>query len=476
QWIVPDVPPNQSGARLVALPPGTKTQALWINDSRWHGRSAIGGLRLFARRLHNITPLALANAESEYTAYSSLSPPHTYAASHITRGAGRWVNTGKDNLGRVLRPPTSDINPSWFVLSWWEEREISGMWLANDFVACDYYQFVGPPNVNPTVGTDREWKKLSRFARAVEPGRPMVQWVAFKEPVKTRGIKLLILKTAEPQVSTIDGFHVFTELGDAPVPKFRRPEATRAPFRIPYKLDADGKFTMVVNSPDATRVRNVMALEEREKGENAEYWDLKKEDGSFVEPGTYKWMGITHQPLELRYEMTPYPNVIDNAPENSPWLNGHNGPGGWMADHSPPDACCTAGDRVWFGSPCAESGVSTIECDLDGVKLWGHHSFAAWTGPQQMATDGKTVFVASSAWGTASSWNIDPTSELFWGIDVETHAIADVARLQPTNTRKRGMKGIAAKDGHVYVSIDADANWLGNAAMSADVDIAGFRM
>ncbi|HUW30484.1 MAG TPA: hypothetical protein VM223_02615, partial [Planctomycetota bacterium] len=474
-WIKPEVIPNQSGVRLVTLPGSTKTKALLISETRRWGRSRLDVLRIFSRRLHNVVPWALANAESEYTRYSSLSPPHTFAAADIVKGRGSWINTGKDKEGRILRPPTSDVYPSWFVLSWRDEKQITGMWSNDDFLACDYFYFIGPPNMNPTVGSDKDWKKLrvhgDRSGRTQSRGNRIQHWIEFDKPITTRGIKMLIMKTTEPQVSVIDGCHVLSDLGDAPVPKFQPPVADLAPFRVPYQVPFDGKVTMVVNKPDGTRAQNLVTLLERTKGESAEYWDLKDESGKFVEPGTYKWLAIEHRPLELRYEMTPYPNVADNSPENSAWLNGHSGPGGWMADHTPPDACCTAGDRVWLGSPCAESGVSTIECDLTGKKLWGHHSFAAWTGPQHMATDGKTVFVASSAWGTASDWNIDPTTELFWGIDIETHEITDVARLQPTNERKRGMKGLAARDGKLYAAIDADANYLGNAAMSGDVDI-----
>ncbi|HUU69615.1 MAG TPA: hypothetical protein VM186_08825, partial [Planctomycetota bacterium] len=404
-WIKPEVIPNQSGVRLVTLPGSTKTKALLISETRRWGRSRLDVLRIFSRRLHNVVPWALANAESEYTRYSSLSPPHTFAAGDIVKGRGSWINTGKDKEGRILRPPTSDVYPSWFVLSWRDEKQIAGMWSNDDFLACDYFYFIGPPNMNPTVGSDKDWKKL-RFAQKQSRGNRIQHWIEFDKPITTRGIKMLILKTTEPQVSVIDGCHVLSDLGDAPVPKFQPPVADLAPFRVPYQVPFDGKVTMVVNKPDGTRARNLVTLLERTKGESAEYWDLKDESGKFVEPGTYKWLAIEHPPLELRYEMTPYPNVVDNSPENSAWLNGHNGPGGWMADHTPPDACCTAGDRVWLGSPCAESGVSTIECDLTGKKLWGHHSFAAWTGPQHMATDGKTVFVASSAWGTASDWNI----------------------------------------------------------------------
>ena len=462
-WRTVDFQPGQSGMRLAALPPGFSTRAVLVTDVLSRGRSTLGFLRLFAARLHNLTPEAQANAEAEYTVWPEMAPPHTYAAADVVRGTGQWRNAGTDKQGRNLRPPISDINPSFYVLSWRQKQEIAGLWLDDDFAQFDVYSFIGQDGVNPAIGTDREWKKVADLACTGGPGH----WVTFK-PLSTRGIKLLIRKTTEPQVARISAIHTIRDLGDAPVPEARREVADQAPFRIPYTLPADGKLTLAIDGPGGTRVRNILGLEERSKGENAEHWDLKDEDGQFVAPGTYAWKAITHPPLGLRYEMTAYPNV---HPDNSPWLNGHSGPGGWMADHTPPMAVCTAGDRVWLGSPVAESGVSLIECDLEGKKLWGHHSFAAFTGVWFLATDAKSLFVAAQSTNAAGAWGIDPSSECIWAFDIASKELRDVARLMPTNVRKRGMQGMAAKDGKLYLSINADPSWLTNAARAADVDI-----
>ncbi|HUU96975.1 MAG TPA: hypothetical protein VM487_14645, partial [Phycisphaerae bacterium] len=467
QWVKPDVPPNQSGARLVPLPPGgdrggrMKTRALLITDVRRHGRSQLDFVRIFSPRLHNITPAALANADAEYTVYPSMAPPHTYAAADVIRGSGRWMNAGKDDRGRNLRPPTSDVHPAWFVLSWKTRQTITGLWLLDDFASVRFYQFVGPDSVNPAIGTEQEWKKLD-VAQSIRGGR----WVSFG-PVSTRGIKMLILKTSDPQVSWIDGLHVFTDLGEAPAP-VTKPAVVRdlEPYRIPYTLPDDGLFTMVVDSSEGIRLRNIVARVERSKAENADFWDLKDENNQFVEPGTCTWKGIWHKPLKLRYEMTPYPNIIDNTPENSPWLTGHNGAGGWMADHTPPRAVCTAGDRVYFGAPCAESGVSFIECDLTGKKLWGYHSFAAWTGPQYLASDGTNIYVG------AGGGEVDR----LWAVNIETKQVSSIGDFPATTMRTRGLRGIAATGavaahGKLFVAVDGGESYLTGAASAADVDI-----
>ena len=459
QWTKPPVPPNQSGACLVPLPPRTKIRSLLITDVRNNGRSQVSFLRLFPERLHNITPLALPNAESEYTLYPSMGPPHTYAAADVIRGSGSWVNCGKNKLGQNLRPPVSDIHPSWFVLSWKVRQQVVGLWLSDSFQVVQFYQFVGPDSVNPAVGTEQEWKKIE--AKQESAGG---RWVRFA-PIATRGVKLLILKTTDPQVAVIHGMHVFTDLGDGPVPPTRPAVATEVePYRIPYSLPDDGVFTMAVDSPDGRRMRNIVARAERSKGDNAEYWDLKTEDDEFVQPGTYTWKAIVNKPLQLRYEMTAYPNIETNTSENSPWLNGASGPGGWMADHTPPRAVCTFGDRVYFGATCAESGVSFIECDLTGKKLWGYHSFAAWTGPQYLTTDGRNVYVAAGGGDTDN----------LWAVDIESKKVSNVASYRATSLRQRGVRGIAAtpaSPGKLYVSVDGGSAWLANAAGGADVDI-----
>jgi len=466
-WTEPEVMPNQSGARLITLEEPIKTRALLITDVRRSGWSTLTLLRLFCARLYNITPNALANAEAEYTVHPFAGPPHTYAAADIVKGAGRWVNSGADQQGRNLRPPVSDIDPSWFVLSWKEENTISGLWMIDNFSRIELYRFIGPETLNPAVGTDREWKKISEWEQRTGAGR----WISFS-PVKTRGLKIMILKTSnrDPQVASISGLHVFTDLGDAPVPAFRPQAPDQPPYRIPYTLPFDGKLTMVIDTLDGRRLRNLVGLVSRTAGNNAEYWDLKDEEGRFVAPGKYRWKAIVHPPLQLKYEMTPYPNVMMHAPENTPWLNGHAGPGGWMADHTPPKTVAVSGNRVFFGAPTAESGVSTIECDLEGRKLWGHHSYAAWTGPEQMAADNENFYIASNARGIMAYETIDPSTEIIWQVNIATKEVSELIRLQPTSKRKRGLQSLAAGGGKVYLSINADARWLVNAARTGDVD------
>ena len=490
QWVKAPAYPNQGRPRLVTLPAGVKTRAVLCTDKRSWRRSQLRLWRFSAARLHNVVPDAAAQAESEYTRYSQLGPPHTFAASRITTGTGSWQNTGQNQQERIPRPPVSDIDPSWFILSWDEPQTLVGLYLRDNLLLARIETFKGPATLSPVAAVEREWKLLEKCTDGDNGGR----WLAF-EPVKTTGLRLRILKTQQPQIAQIDAMHAYTDLGDAPVPEFRPLGGSPPPFKVAYSLPDDLKLTLAIDDAKGRRVRNLAARADRTKGENAESWDLKDDKGNLVAPGAYRWKALAWPPLQLRYEMTAYPNVEANAPENSPWLNGASGPGGWMADHTPPICVATAGDRVFFGAPCAESGVSFIACDLDGKKLWGIHSFAAWSGPRRMAADGflpevtsgaqsspqpggrtrgagptsgrGTVFVENQGWSASGEEGMDRV----WGVDVATQKVRDVLMASQTERRHRGIQGMAAGGGKLYLAIDAGSGWLTNAVGIGDVDI-----
>lgn len=461
QWVTLSSLPRQSGGKLITLPVEFETQALLLREVRQEGWSQVHALRLFKDRLHNVTPAGFAYASAEYTPPMS---PNTYAAADVASGSGVWINAGKDNRGRIPSGAINDINPAWFMMAWPTEQKLQGLWINDNFRKIELEYFAGPANVNPHVGLAGEWKVLKKFTQAeFAHGR----WVEFA-PLTTRGVRIRILKTdeREPQVATITGLHVFTDRGtdDAPLAGSLLAGGAPPPTQIALDLPQAGNLTLVVDGPDGRRVRNIVARAATAAGQHREGWDLKDEAGNYVAPGSYRWKAISYPPFDLKYEMTVYPNVSRHAPSNSPWLNGQHGSGGWLADHTPPVGVCTAGDRVYLSAYVAESGVSFIECDLAGRKLWGHHSFAAWTGPRFLASDGKTVFVGSNVLNT--------TTDGIWGVDIKTKQVRSVLQLTPTATRKRGLKGIASRDNQVALSIRAQDDWLANAAGSDDVDFA----
>ena len=454
-WVAPPVYPRQTYPRAATLPPGTRVRSLLVTERRGRGVSSLRLLRVSAGRYHNLTPVAVANGEAEYTRTSQFSPPYTYAAASITGGWGAWQSHGPEgDTRRVARAPLTDVTPSWFVLSWDEPVRICGIVSRDNFTKLQLYTFVGPSGVNPATAMDHEWERLraAGSSRASDGSR----WFAFA-PVETRGVKLLISGSQDERFARIDGLAVVTDLGRAAVPA---PPSTRdePPFEIAYRVERPGRFSMVVDDHAGRRVRNLVGREKRDAGAHAEHWDLKDEGGAYVAPGTYRWKGVYQPATKLVYQMTPYPNITTNAPGNSPWLNGHSGPGGWLADHSNPGCVVAAGERVYFGAGCAESGVAFIECDLSGRKLWGHHNFAAWTGPQYLAADDRSVYLAAPR-------------DRVWAVDRSSHETRTVFEKASTTTRRRGVRGLACRDGELYVSVRADASWLTSAASGDDVDI-----
>ena len=474
QWTKLEALPRQSAGVLFTLPVKTETRAILLREKREFGCSVVHTLRLFKERLHNIVPSGFAYADREYT------PPNTkntYAASRLITGIGEWRNAGKNNNGFVASPPITDINPAWFVLSWEQPQTLNGIWLRDNFAAYELQTFVGDDSVNPRAGTAKEWKKVADLSELRSGGR----WIQFTKPLTTRGLRWLVTKTERPtnipygsdggpQVAEIAGLQVFTNLGDADVPvPAHSGDTTKAPKQITFDVpksesDKDRLVTMVIDGPDGRRVKNVIAREAFAAGEHSAGWNLKDESGALVSPGKYAWKAISHEPLRLKYETTVYPNTLMHAPENSPWLNGHHDSGGWLADHTPPVGCCTVGNRVFLSAYVAESGVSLIECDLQGHKKWGHHSFAAWTGPRYLASDNKSVFVGAQILNT--------TTDAIWTVDIDSKEVKPFLSLTPTATRKRGLEGIAAKPSELALSIQAKENWLANAAAAEDADPA----
>ena len=456
-WTACAAPPRQASPAVIPLPPGTAVRAVRV-QGRWRGGRRSTGVpvvRLWAARLYNATPFATANAESEYTMYPEMGPPQTFPVSALTRGNGHWQNTGNNRDKVIPRAPISDVSPSWIVLSWPAPVTVSGLALRGNLKESKLYAYRGAPGLNPTLASEKDWRLVP--TQPARGGDGLLRC----EAQTTTGLKLVISETEDGPIAKVEGMHVLAALGAAPLPELPDPKATLPKYTVAYTLPAPGIATVVVNGPDGARVRNLIARQDRPAGESRETWDLKDENGRVVPPGNYRYVALYHPPLELRYEMTPYPNISNFAPANSPWLTGHSGSGEWLADHSAPNAVCPVGDRVFIGSPCAEGGVALLEADLDGRKLWGHHNFMAWTGPQRLASDGQSVYIHAWTGGV----------DHLWAVDLKTKQTRTVWEPAPDARRQRNVRGLAAADGKLYLAIRGSVNWLNNAVDPADVDI-----
>lgn len=448
--------------------PGTQVQALrFTQPQRRYGSDSLGYIRLTRERLYSITPIATANAASHYTAYYMFSPPQVFSPTRITQGSGSWQNNG---VGRgedyVHGPPVTELNPTWFVLSWDSPRTLQSLVLQGNVTKFELYEWIGPVGINPSTGTQEEWRKIRGWNRTAINGDENGGFhaVHFEEPVKTYGLKLLITgvsannREGTDQVATLEAVNVYENIGDAP-PPVPASDLQPSPFTFPFTLPAAGSVSLVINRADGTRVKNLFARHTFAAGDQTADWNLSTENGGLVQPGTYHWEIVTGPEIVPVYEMTPYPNVSNFHPENSPWRNGHSGRGGWLADHGVPSSVTTSGDRVYIGSPVCESGESLLEADLDGKRLWGHGNFDAWIGPKYLASNADTVFVGAK-------------DDVVYTVQRATKRVGTALAPEATYNRLRGMRGIAVDAEHLYMSINASGNWLTNAASANDVDLA----
>ena len=467
-WSEVTFPPNQSGWRLATAAGESQAFLCTVKNDRY-GWDPFTFLRLMKPRLYNIVPDGIANGEAEYVAYAQFIPPTYYKAANIDAGKGSWQSHGPDDTGRVPRPPVTDIDPTWFVVSWNEPREISGILLNSNFVNFKMYSYKGPPGINPAVAGPQDWARIKQEPRS-DGGAALITF----PPITTRGLRFVVEATRSTggpsgtdRCGAISGLQVFADLKDAAVPKLES-AGQAPPLAIKFALPEKAIVSMAVDGSDGRRARNFPARLEMDAGEQTVGWDLKDETGSFVAPGSYTWKAITHPGLQLKYEMTPYPNVEMLTKDNSPWPNGDSGPGGWMANHTPPRAVCAAGaDRVFLGAQMCEGGSALIECDLEGRKAWGHSNMIPWTGPAFLASDGKDVYAMPTV---AGGFAFKGLVDYVWRFTLPEKKLDTPFKLEASATRQRGATGLAVRDGRLYVAVNAGTDWLENAFDPGIVD------
>jgi hypothetical protein len=177
-----------------------------------------------------------------------------------------------------------------------------------------------------------------------------------------------------------------------------------------YQVPASCHVTLVIDSADGRRVRNLMADTPVTAGSHTAVWDGLDDVGKIVAPGTYTWKGLTRGDLHLTYKGAFMPG-------DPPWMYGKTG--GWLADHYAPCAVLAYKNTMLIGSGVAENGHGLVATDLDGRKQWGITwlSQAAWQGVASEATDGERVFATGfSGWGDNWVWEVNPETGDSWPI------------------------------------------------------------
>jgi len=173
---------------------------------------------------------------------------------------------------------------------------------------------------------------------------------------------------------------------------------------IPFSLNEGGYVTLVIENKEGLRVRNLVSEAWFNSGKNVVYWDglddlgrdadaamhgVYSVPGKFVESGEYSVHGIVHSKIIPTYEFSIY------NPGTPAWRN-HSGTGGWLANHTPPQAALfmpanrspTGEPAIYLGSYVTEGPDALIWTDLNGKKIGGKKWLGGvWTGAPYLARD-----------------------------------------------------------------------------------------
>jgi hypothetical protein len=176
-------------------------------------------------------------------------------------------------------------------------------------------------------------------------------------------------------------------------------QKTVGPVALRYRMPFDGFATIVIEDAQGRRVKNLIGMAPRSKGDQVDYWDGTDEEGKLAPAGKYRWRGLIHQGIDPTYEATY------GTPGHPPWDNA-DGTGAWMSDHAAPIAAASAGNLVVLAAPISEAGWALIGTDLNGKRLWGQRRFQ---GIRDVAMDEQYVYIALNAGG---AWTPAPVASV----------------------------------------------------------------
>jgi hypothetical protein len=172
-----------------------------------------------------------------------------------------------------------------------------------------------------------------------------------------------------------------------------RPPALSLP-QIAYTLPSNAYVTVVIETPDGRRIRNLVAEAPRLGGDRREVWDGRDDAGKLVAAGSYRWRGLWHTGLSPEYLLS------FNNPGHPPYIT--DNASSWGADHDAPVMVATNGGKMYLAWNNCEAGSSLICTDFTGRKQWGWRSDPAlpWD-TTALCADEKYVYLAKSG----PAWN-----------------------------------------------------------------------
>ncbi len=402
-WIFPKAAPTR------ALRFTHKAAAIETRFAGW-----LGGAYVFSQRLVNLAPAAIAMSDANGEAVAKIndeSNNNMWLAWDNGPDGGTW--------------PVSPEHPVDLVLDWRQPvaiRALGALWAG--FAAADVQTYEGPADRPPREAPEVDWRTVAHWT-GIENQYPRglgVNWLDLGRVRSTRAIRLRITevtKESHPHLEgkTKNGRRVWLgellalhPLGDAPLSDAAPPQspvALHAPIPVRFTLDAPGYVTLVIETADGRRVRNLVSETHFPAGPNTVWWDATDDLGrdpdaarhgvyrvpaNLVTPGAYRVRGLCHAGIGLRFEFSVY-----NA--GSPAWSTADHTGGWLTNHTPPSsALFVPGDKapggkplVYLGSYVSEGGDGLAWVDLEGRKQGGVGWIGgAWTErPTLPATPGR---------------------------------------------------------------------------------------
>lgn len=204
--------------------------------------------------------------------------------------------------------------------------------------------------------------------------------------------------------------------------------SSQSSIAVPFTTTFPGLVTLVIETPDGKRVRNLISETPFPAGSNVAWWDGLDDlgrntdaakngtyyvPGKAVRPGRYHVRGVVRPPLSVTYELNPYTNG------SPPWRTA-NRSSDWLANHTAPSAVlfvpagsapvragkpASAEGQILVGSAFSEGDSGLAWLDRRGNKLWGQEWVGGvWTGATQLARDQGPSRQAGVYAYAASSW------------------------------------------------------------------------
>ncbi|MBQ3807460.1 MAG: hypothetical protein II840_05835 [Kiritimatiellae bacterium] len=472
----------EKGYSFWYAPKDAKAQALRVEstipDDRVPGSDGkysahLGSLYVFPEPVFNVAQLGTAFASSN------------------ARRAGRIVNGKVNDWDQWSSEPNgkrvSAENAPFAGVAWASPATFEAIGVDFPmFDAVDVQVCTAKPSVHPKDAGEKDWRTVRSF-KGFSNGYPTsarTTWIDLGEKVTTRGVRLLFTepmsqKGLHPHMSRrsqdgtvvqLDELFVLSSFADAKALR-KALKADESPYgiEVPFEMPFDGLASLVLETKDGRRVRNLAHARPFKAGRNTVFWDGSDDLGRDIDaarhglysipyrpvnPGDYVVKGVAVKPVKPVYECSVY------WAGKTPWgLPDHTG--AWIANHSAPQAAAFlkgrsgAPDRVALGANVTEGPDGLAFVSLDGRKTDGRKWIGGtWTAAAFLAADNGERPVEKHVLYVGGLGTSDATKELELRLTALTEGGEDRLAKYPLvgADKKNAVGGIAAHNGIVAIS------------------------